>query len=178
MPRAIRSLILMSLFFVLSACAQPVLVSEAQSRALVVGTIDIDMSRFQGVTGREFKLSPAQVEADVRKALRAVLARPGNANADIKLVLDRVRLVSPGQAFAVGGQSSITGTLSVVGRANNTAIVPPTEVSGISEQVRLGGVIGAVTSPTADKDYQQTLRGFAASVHKQLYGVMPGADGA
>jgi len=178
MSLAIRSILMMSLFVVLSACAQPVLVSEAQSRTLVVGEIDIDMSQFQGVTGREFKLSPAQVEADVRQALRAVLARPGKANADLTLVLDRVRLVSPGQAFALGGQSVITGTLSVVARANNTAIVPPTEVSGISEQVRLGGVVGAVTSPSADKDYQQTLRGFAASVHKQLYGVMPGADGA
>ena len=178
MALAVRMFAALSLFILMAACAPTVLVDESRSQSLVVGSIDIDTSQFAGLKGREFQLPPEQVAADIERELRAVLTRPGAANADIKLVVSNFRLVSPGQAFALGGQSAITGTLTVVDQATGAEIVPPTEVVGISEQLRLGGVIGAVTSPAADKDYRQTLRGFAASIHQQLYGVKPGEVGA
>ena len=178
MAIALRIFAALSLFIFMAACEPVVLVDETRSQSLVVGSVDIDVSQFAGLKGREFKLPPEQVAADIERELRAVLTRSGAPNADLKLVVTDFRLVSPGQAFALGGQSSITGMLSVVDRATGAVIVPPTKVVGLSEQLRLGGVIGAVTSPAADKDYRQTLRGFAASIHQQLYGVKPGAVGA
>ena len=178
MPFFARAFGALMLLLLVTGCAQPVLVTEDRSQSLVIGQIDVDMSMFEGMKGREFTVPPEQIAADIAGELRAVLDRPGAPNASLDLRVSTLRLVSPGQAFALGGQSQIQGVLTVVDDATGDAIVPATAVVGISEQIRLGGVIGAVTSPAADKDYRQTLRGFAASIHQQLYGVKPGANGA
>lgn len=178
MTFAVRLFGAFSLFLMIAACAQPVLVDQTRAQTLVVGNIDVDMSQFAGVRGREFPVPPEQVAADITQALRAVLDRPGTPNADVKLVVQQVALASAGQAFVLGGQSQIAGTLTVTDRSTGQVVVPPTQVTGISEQVRLGGVVGALTTPAAEKDYRQTLRGFAASIHQQLYGVKPADNDA
>jgi len=92
----LRPLALCFAFLALVACEPVSIAPEGQRAGIVVGQIDVDMTAFAGIRGREFTRTPAQVETDLRAALRQVLARPGTANTTLRVKLGRIDLVSPG----------------------------------------------------------------------------------
>ena len=152
------------------------LLDESVSQGLVVRSVTVDVSALQkGITGRESDKTPAQVKADVEQALRATLLGPDarRGNAEVLVQITSVRLVSPGQKFALGslgGASAITGVITVTGAGSGSVLLAPTEVSASSEELRLGGVIGALTTPSVEKDYADTVAGFANNVKTRLLG--------
>jgi hypothetical protein len=154
---------------VLAACTQPVL-QTGGSESLVVQNVTVDVSGLSGITGRNITVPPEQIGQDVKVALEKALSRTGTQNADLAISLTAVKLTSRGSAAAFGGNSRITAILTVTDTDTKAVLVPPTEVTGYSQVVRVPGVIGVATSPTAANDYRQTVDGFALSVRDQIYG--------
>jgi len=170
MIQILRSLSVLFLLTLVAACTTPML-QEGTPQTFVVRTISVDVSAFQGVTGREIEVPKRQIADDIKTALKATLARPGASNADLSVTLKTVRLTSPARAAAFGGNSRIIALLQVVDSVTGAILIPSTEITGFSETTRIPGVLGAATSPSAANDYVQTVDGFAASVRNQLYGV-------
>jgi len=67
----------------------------------------------------------------------------------------------------------MSAEIVLIDQARRTQITPPEDVIFLSERVRLGGLIGAATSPPAADDYQQTINGFARRTHQAIYGNLP-----
>lgn len=156
----------------LGACVEP-LVDETVQQSLVVRSITVDASAIQPIGGgREITLTRGQIEKDLKAALTAHMVKPGQGkgNADVLVTVDEIHLVSRGQSFAIGGSSSMAGTLKVTEAGTGKVILPPTKTGGISETLRLGGVLGAITAPNAAKDYADTINGFAKQNAARLLG--------
>lgn len=156
----------------LAGCVQP-LVQEDVQQALRVGSITVDASAIKPIGGgREITLTHSQIEADLKAALTAEMVRPGQGpgNADVLVRVDEIWLVSRGQSFAVGGTSAMTGTLSVRDSATGKIILAETRVGGVNRNLRLGGVLGVLTAPAPEKDYRDTLAGFARLTAERLLG--------
>lgn len=173
-----RALLVGAACTALAACAEQIaIVDDDLKNRLTITDVMIDTSALQlndaGYirTGRETTLTPAQLAADldakITWALRAQRLN-GATRAILTVAPRKVWLVSPGQAFALGGQSTIKGRVSLVAETGEV-LLPPTEIAGISAQVRSGGLLGAVTTPRADEDYRQTVAGFADKAVSQLF---------
>lgn len=156
----------------LSGCVQPLVDAETQQK-LVVGKVTVDVSAIQPIGGgREITLTRQQIERDLTRALSAQMIRPGQGrpNARVAVKVDEIWLVSRGQSFITGGKSTIRGTITVTDLASGKQILPQTEVFGMNEGFRLNGVIGALTAPEPQKDYEGTVEGFAHQVAVRLLG--------
>lgn len=156
----------------LSACVTP-LVEETVQQSLVVRSIRVDASAIKPIAGgREITLTRQQIEADLKAALMAEMVKPGQGagNADVVVKVEEIHLVSRGQSFALGGNSSMTGILKVTEAGTGKVILPETQVGGMNQNLRLGGVIGVLTAPSADKDYKDTIAGFARMNAERLLG--------
>lgn len=174
-------------FFVVACTEQVAVVDKKQSSQLTITDVQIDTSNLQvkknGAvrTGRDFPLSKAKLAADLDAATtRIVKARNlhGPVKAILKITPTEVVLVSPGQAWAVGGRSNIQGLVSLVS-VNGKEILAPTTLKAHSTERRATGLIGAMTSPDAATDYQQTVDGFANNAVRKLFeDVTVGMDGA
>ncbi len=156
----------------LGACVTP-LVDEAMQQSLVVRSIKVDASGIKPIGGgREITLTNTQIETDLKAALTAQMIKPGQGkgNADVLVTVTEIFLVSRGQSFALGGNSHMTGTLTVTEAGSGKVILAPTVVGGGNANLRLGGVLGALTAPMPDKDYADTLTGFAKQNTARLLG--------
>lgn len=137
----------------------------------VVG-VSVDTSAIEGVTGREISVAPAQIGADVRSTLMASLGdSAGDRPVNVKLLIERVILVSPGQSMLVGGVSTITGTMWIVDEGTGAVLMKPTTVRGTAKGGWApGGLIGVALTKSPQEDYRATVAGFAADVRKRLFG--------
>lgn len=156
----------------LTGCVTP-FVEESVQQSLVVNTITVDASAIKPIGGgREITLTHGQIEKDLKAALTAQMVKPGQGkgNADVRVMVEEIYLVSRGQSFAIGGSSAMTGTLTVTETGTGKVILAPTKVGGASETLRLGGVLGAITAPSAEKDYADTIGGFAKQNAARLLG--------
>lgn len=159
-----RILLLLALIG-LTACTQRLL-DDHSAALLTVRNVQIDTSAIEGVKGRKmaFDVPPEQIAADLEAVLREKLGASPNGNGDVLVQVKTVRLMSRLQEYALGGASYVTGMITVTDVATGREIVPPTKITGASQRIRIGGIIGAVVAPTAKKDYEQTLKGFAMNV--------------
>lgn len=167
-----RAFALLPLALVLTGCVTPLVEPEVQ-KSLVVRNITVDASAIKPVMGgREITLTRSGIERDLKAALTAEMIRPGQGkgNADVVVRVDEIYLVSRGQSFALGGNSAMTGTLTVTEAGSGKVILDAVRVGGMNENLRLGGVLGALTAPAPEKDYQDTLRGFARMNADRLLG--------
>lgn len=164
-----RALALLSLFALLG-CTAPHMLEDQAAANLVVRTITVDTSAITGVAGRKmaFDVPPAQINADLTQALQRKLRATAQGNADVTVRVKELRLMSRVQEMMLGGASYLKGTLSVTDAATGRQIVAPTAVVATSQRVRVGGPIGAAVAPSAAKDYQQTIEGFAQNVLVRL----------
>jgi len=165
-----RSFLSVFALIAVTACAAPLL-NEEQAANLQVRSVTVDISQFEnGVAGRNIAIPSAQVKADLEAALRRTLGASSQGNADVVVVLTKMWLVSPGQSIMLGGNSSITGIVSVASVHNGQPILAPTEVVGISNKRTVGGIIGALSRSSAEEDYRETITGFALNLKKRLFG--------
>ena len=171
-----RFLFLLATVGTLAACSDTSpLLDEGRGEALKVVDVTVDGSGIDGLSGgRNLEISPEQITADVDAVLTShLMARSAGGSQDVvaEVVLDDVKLITPGQRAVLGGSSSISGVLTVRDAASNEIVLAPTEVVGLAEgNVPLGGFLGAVTTKSPNKDYQATLSGFASNVSTRLLG--------
>ncbi len=173
--------------FVVACTEQAAVVDKDLSSQLTITDVQIETSNLLVLnggnvrTGREFPLTREKLAADLDEATtRIVTARNlhGPVKAILKINLTSITLVSPGQAWAVGGRSNIQGLVSLVS-VNGTEIMAPTTLKAFSTEMRASGLIGALTSPDAGTDYKQTVEGFANNAVRKLFeDVTVGINGA
>ena len=132
-----------AIFALLAACETEPLVDSTVSSGIVPRNIVVDTSEIAGIEGRDLVVAPSQLSAAI--------------------------LIARGASVAFL-QSNVQAILQVKDVASGADIIPPTAITGNSEQLRLGGAIGVITAPNADVDYQQTIRGFAAAVRMRIFG--------
>jgi hypothetical protein len=157
----------------LAACAAEAPDFTGEAGALNVRAVSVDVSGLDNaVTGRDVSVTKAQLQSNLTDALTASLAKssdPDGIPARVVVVVSGVNLTSPLHAAAAGGPSSIEGLVSVVALDGNRQIVSPKSIKGSSADLRLPGVLGVVTSPSAENDYRGTVAGFAETVRRALF---------
>ena len=171
-----------------AACSeQKAIVSRDVVSQITITDVQVDMSNIplnskgNVRTGRQIVLTKERLGRDIDTlTTRAIAARGfnGPVKAKLKIVPTSIMLVSPGQAWAVGGRSNIEGLISLE-TANGQQLLAPTTIQGFSENMRGVGIVGAITSPEADVDYHQTVHGFSQNALRKLFeNVTVGMDGA
>jgi hypothetical protein len=165
MVRQVSRFLVLVALIALTACT-PRLLDDKAAAVLVVRNVTVDTSAIEGVKGRKmaFDMPPEQIAADITAALREKLGAVPSGNGDVLVKVQTVRLMSRLQEYALGGASFVKGEITVTDVATGREVVPPTKITGASQRLRIGGIIGAVVAPTAKKDYEQTLKGFAQNV--------------
>ncbi len=156
---------------VLVACAQPI-AKSVDTGQFQVRAVNVDLSQFERVKGRNIDVPRAQVERDLSAALTRELtaASAGNSRpVDVDMKIFSVSLVSPGQAALVGGLSNVSGEISVRDARSGEVLVPPTEIAGTPSGYAPGGIIAVALTKSPQEDYQATVAGFAADVRRSLY---------
>ena len=140
--------------------------------SLKVVAVSVDTSAIEGVTGRNLSVQPAKIGADVRSTLLASLgSNAGERPVEVKLLIESVALVSPGQSVLVGGVSTIRGRMWIVDPKSGAVMMKPTAVSGTAKGGWApGGLLGAALTKSPQEDYRATVAGFAADVTKRLFG--------
>ncbi|WP_299165133.1 hypothetical protein [uncultured Tateyamaria sp.] len=183
----LRSLVFLGAAGMLTACDEPTAPTAAATppaltanvdaaeppviaapRVIEANTVIVDTSAFTGIEGREFALPPERVAGDLRTAVARQLSSTGTVVANVTVRLKRVVLTSPGSAFAFGGPSAIEAEITATDARTGAVLFGPEPLRGTSATVRLPGVIGVATSPSAERDYDQTILGFAAAVQTTL----------
>ncbi|WP_299612736.1 hypothetical protein [uncultured Tateyamaria sp.] len=148
---------------------------QSQSRIspadIVANEVRVDTSSFAGVEGRTLDISREKIASDIGRALGRRMGDGGPSNANIDVRLQSVRLTSPGAAFAFGGPSSIEAEVTVTDAVSGAILFGPEDIKGTSEFLRLPGVIGVATSPTPERDYDQTVEGFSVAVKSAISGL-------
>ena len=156
----------------LAGCETPSLVEGDVADTLRVTGITVDMSSFEGITGRQFTTPNMQVKQDIESSLASTLlpaSADGTRPVSVNVKVQRIALVSPGQSFLVGGISTVTAQLTVIDAQGQT-IVPTTSVFSSGEGYAPGGLIGAATRQSPEQDYASTVRRFGEAVRRQLLG--------
>ncbi|WP_299552016.1 hypothetical protein [uncultured Tateyamaria sp.] len=177
MKRVLHLAFCLNVAFALAACmtTAPATGSRVGPADIVANVVRVDTSSFIGVEGRTLDIPPEKIASDIMRALGRRMGAGGPSNANIDIALQRVRLTSPGSAFAFGGPSSIKAEVAVTDAQTGTLLFGPEVVLGTSEFVRLPGVIGVATSPSPERDYDQTVEGFAVAVTAAIKGPANGA---
>lgn len=161
----------MGLFVV--ACTQSdALVSQEQSSQIKITKLVVNADTLpSGITGRAISVSNDKIASDIFTALsRRIRAQglSGDVSATLIVNLTKVALVSPGQTWMVGGKSQIHGVISIKSSGGQT-ILAPQSIKGFSDTLRAGGLIGAITAPSAGLDYKQTVEGFANEAVQKIF---------
>ncbi|MEO9898803.1 MAG: hypothetical protein ABJD13_21380 [Paracoccaceae bacterium] len=155
----------------LAACSQAPLLSPGAAEGVRIRSVSVDVSGFEGVTGREFNVTADQLQADVLAELRKQLAPSGEGTADVAVSISSVQLVSPGAAFAFGGPSRIAGVVQITNTESGEFILPATEVVGLADGTYVpGGVIAALATKNPENDYKNTVASFASDIKRRLFG--------
>lgn len=157
----------------LAACDVPSIRTAGDESALNVQTVNVDTSGMAvAVEGRTSTVSREQLDADLTAALGAALASqrdPAGRVVQVDVTMETLRLSPPIERVAAG-TSTATGVVTVTEVGTGDVIVPPTRLSGNSENFRGAWVLGLATTRTVDKDYRGTVNGFANTVRIALFG--------
>ena len=153
-----------------AACTQT-LMEEGVARSVTVRRISVLTDNITHYSVRGLPISRARFADELRNHIQQELgerAQPAG-NAELIVVVKRVWLKSPGESLFMGGPSFIDAEVTVRRVSDGGIIAGPTKFSGVSQQQRLGGIFGAISAPSAQDDYQQTLRGFAIRINQALF---------
>ena len=154
----------------LTACTQT-LMEPAVAQGVTVRRISVLTDNVTHFSVRELAIDRQRFAADLTAAVRSAIgARArGDGNAELIINVNRVWLKSPGESFLLGGPSFVDAEVTVRNVADGTVIAGPTTFSGISSQTRMGGIVGALSAPSAQDDYDHTLQGFATMINEALF---------
>ncbi len=147
---------------------------HAAGAAYVVKSVNVDTSRVAGIEGgRKIERSRKQMEQDVRSVVMAALAphnKEGGRPVNVDIRVDQVRL-SKATENAFFGASQMKGAATLVDASTGKVVHNLGEIESTADGFRIPvGLMGVLTTKTPDKDYQQTLAGFAHKVERGIYG--------
>ena len=154
----------------LAGCSTAELQKSALPAALNVVSVVVDAGSLDGIEGRSIARSNAQITADIEGAVRRAFAaksQPNGTPVQVTIDVQEVKLANAVDRVAAQA-STIHADLTVVSEAGAT-VVPTQRIVGTSEGVRLAGTFGALTTPGVDKDYSDTVAGFAATLQTLLF---------
>ena len=157
----------------LAACEVPSIRASGDLSALNVQSIEVDTSQMAvAVEGRTSTVTREKLDADLTAAITAALAAksdPEGRRVRVDVTMEKLRLAPPIERVAAA-TSTATGVISVTELGTGTAIVPPTRLTGNTENIRAPWILGLATTRSVDKDYGGTVNGFAATIRKALFG--------
>ncbi|MFL4469965.1 hypothetical protein ACERZ8_08840 [Tateyamaria armeniaca] len=157
----------------LAACEVPSIRTAGDVAALNVQSVNVDTSGMSvAVEGRAFSVSRERLDDDLTAAISAALAAqsdPDGRVVTVDVTMEQVRLAPPIERVAAG-TSTATGVISVTEVGTGAVVVPPTRLTGNSENIRAAWVIGLATTRTVDIDYRGTVNGFANTTRIALFG--------
>jgi len=152
----------------LTGCVQPAFDTET-AQNMVVRQISVDTSAISGVTGRQIAKSPATIDADLTAALRQSLAplRP-TGSVDVSVQVLKLRLFAPQEEIFIGGTWHIQALVRVTDVKTGRDVMSPLRLLAASDTMRISGPLGPLLSPPAEKDYAQTIDGFAHNLARRI----------
>jgi hypothetical protein len=165
-----RSFLLGGVSLALAGCVQTLMSSET-AQSVVIREISVSTAQLSSFSVRGLPLSQEQFANDLRRNVSRALgdrASP-DGNADLVISVTRVLLKGPELALIAGGPSFIDARVLVRSVADGTPIAGPMTFSGMARDTRLGGIVGAATTPPAEEDYLMTLEGFAIMLNEALF---------
>ncbi|MCL6285498.1 hypothetical protein M3P21_18365 [Ruegeria sp. 2012CJ41-6] len=167
----IRRAFLISALAALAACADPA--SKASQKPLpfevrevTLDTTNLKVEHFADV--EKFERSPQQVKSDVTKALQTALEASPSGDVDVTVALTKLYLISAVEAAVPGLDSNVTGTIKAVNTNTGETVVEPFEFTAGAPDFHGAGLVGIVLAPGLDKDYTDTITGFAYAVRNRL----------
>lgn len=156
----------------LAACEVPSIRTAGDVAALNVQSVNVDTSGMAVVVeGRVSTVTREQLDADLTAAISAALAfesDPDGRVVQVDVTMEAVRL-SPAIERVAAGTSTARGVISVTEVETGTVIVPPTPLSGNTENIRAAWILGLATTRSVDDDYRGTVNGFANTVRLALF---------
>lgn len=124
------------------------------------------------IEGRVSPITREQLETDMTTALTAALSSksdPEGRPVTVSVTMEKLRLAPPIERVAAA-TSTATGVVTVIETGTGTVVVPPTRLTGNSENIRGIWIAGLATTRTVDKDYLGTVNGFASTTRIALFG--------
>lgn len=162
-----RSLLLLPLLGVVSACAGPAprraaLEADLLQRIKITG-VNVDVSSLSSIRGGRRPVTAQDVKAAVEKEAKPRLVGLGGGTQQATAVirLTSVDLMTAAQAYLIGGESVVRGTVSVVDNGSGQTLMAPENVSSGGGGWVLGGVMGVLTMDDTDVEIQQLSAEFA-----------------
>jgi len=159
----------------LAACEVPSIRTAGDVSALNVQAVNVDTAGLSSaIEGRVSTVTREQLDNDLTAALSAALSAqsdPDGRLVTVDVTMEQVRLAPPIERVAAG-TSTATGVIKVTEIGTGTVVVPPTRLTGNSENFRGAWVLGLATTRTVNVDYGGTVNGFANSVRIALFGDM------
>ena len=154
----------------LAACTQTIMPTET-AEGVSIRNVSVSTSELGQMSVRGLPISRQQFATDLTTAIEREISssRSSSGNANLYVSVTRVLLVSPEQSFLVGGRSFIDAKVRVSRVSDGTLIAGPVVFSGLSDDVRMGGIVGAVTAPDARSDYEATVTGFAEMIREAMF---------
>jgi hypothetical protein len=171
-PRTLRLGLVGLALVLLAACEVPSIRSAGDTGALNVRSVTVDTAGMAvAVDGRTSTVTREQLGTDLTAAITAALASdsdPTGRAVDVTVNMETLRLAPPIERV-VAGTSSATGVISVTETGTGVAVVPPTRLTGNTENIRAAWILGLATTRTVDKDYRGTVNGFAETARQALF---------
>ncbi|MCA0045238.1 hypothetical protein [Celeribacter litoreus] len=165
-----RAVLLSALALGLAACTQTLIEPEV-AQSLTIRNIGYSTANLRLMNVRGLPISEQQLVSDldiaIRRELAPYMSRGGNA--DLHIDLTRVLLKGPEMSLVAGGNSFIDAKVSVTSVMDGTPVLEPKVFSGMEDEMRWGGIIGAMSAPPAQEDYDNTVNGFAVMLRQALF---------
>ncbi|QFT91881.1 hypothetical protein FIU86_03440 [Roseovarius sp. THAF9] len=163
----------------LAACAGPApkesLLNEASRSNLRITEVVVDVSNM-GEKTKGRAVSSESVKSLVTQSANVMLRGQGNGPraARAELSVDDVNIITAGQSMLIGGESTMTGSLSLVDPRTGDVLLPPAKVSSGGGGWAAGGIIAVATRDDASTELRQMSQEFVARSRILVFGAPPG----
>lgn len=161
-----RHIMVAGLLALLSACSTSSNApdTDVTDKTLNVIGVSVDASAItEDMLGGAIALSAFEGDLESRIApLLAERSTEAGVPVSVAVTVTEVSLISILEGALPGVKSDIKGQVAVTDQ-------PTLAITGVSERFRVPGVIGIVTSPSREKDYNETADGFAATIADAVF---------
>ena len=165
-----RAVLLAGLATILTGCVQTV-VAPDRAAGLSIRNVTVELDALGTYNVRGLPISRQQFAADLADSIDTALGprRSRAGNTDLVVSVTRVLIKGPEMSLIAGGQSFIDARVTLRNASDGSVISGPKVFSGLSQKTRLGGVIGALSAPSAAQDYRDTVAGFCRMLNAAIF---------
>lgn len=170
-----RSFIAIFAVALLGACAGPApkqsAIDSVTRANLRITDVTVDVSGM-GTKTQGRAVSSATVQRTVGESGRIMFVGhgKGSRNARAVLAVDNVNIITAGQSIMIGGESTMSGTVSLVDARTGERILPPTKVTSGGGGWAAGGLIAVATRDDANTEVRQLSQEFVARSRILVFG--------